>query len=248
MSRTVDPYLLANNGSSASAQVGNAPEHPYEIVRNGRQQGSAAVSAGVPSLAPTVGTPLVPLVAAPSLPIRVTTASHPDPGLLFPSSQQLNLQLTTGGLPQKQLHLSTVKRHTTYAAPLTLAGPKGGFTLPLDFVESPVAGKPATAVIKHSASAIQLFQGYSAASVASIHAQDERKFNALGRHSYSAPNTVVLSQSKNKSKHKYRKVVGGKTPKSTLQVSFQVPAVSYLFYECSLSHILPLPPSSVIGQ
>lgn len=205
MTRTVHPYPLAKNGSGASAPPAAKafPSHPYEAMVVEQLQRNSSASHPVHTAA-----------APRAMPISVTTASHPDPGMS--SSHLHNLQLATG-VPQKQLHAPAVKVNF---ASVALAGPKGGFTLPCTApIETPIPPPPSPVEMKKSASAIPLMQGYSAASIASIHAQDVKTPNALGRRSHSAPNTVILSKNSNKSKYKYRKVVGGKAPASAIKVS-----------------------------
>ena len=117
-------------------------------------------------------------------------------------------------MPQKRFNHPTAVK---------LAGPEGGFTLPCgepdSVVPTPVPTTPIapkTVPIKKSASASPLIRGYSAASMASIHAQRGHT-STLGRRTRSAPNTVVLA--KNNSKFKYRKVVGGKVSAGSMVVS-----------------------------
>lgn len=220
MTRSVHPYPHPGNVESSSSSVApaKAPSHPYEVMAMQQQQ-----QRGV-----------APSFPAPAVPISVTTASHPDPGSSSSQKHNLqlssgaithNLQLASGGMPQKQLHVASAPAKMNYSAPPTLAGPRGGFTLPCSVQLSATAearglSTPSPiAPVKKSASAMPLMQGYSAASVASIHAQDAKSVNALGRRTQSAPNTVVLSKSKNQSKYKYRKVVGGKVLATSSTVS-----------------------------
>jgi len=96
-----------------------------------------------------------------------------------------------------------------------LAGPEGGFTLPCgerDWVLPPPVPTTPLASVPKSASASPLVRGYSAASIASIHAHGTQK--TLGRRTHSAPNAVVLTN--NKSKFKYQKVVGGKSSSGSM--------------------------------
>jgi len=198
MTRTVHPSPLVNNDSSGSTSEAPAKafSHSYEAMAVVRQVGAAV------HLPAHAVVPSVPLAGAPSVPISVTTASHPDP-IRLSSSHQVNLQLATGGMPEKQFHLPAVKLN--YNPPPLLAGPKRGFTLPPDVVSSPDTFIAPTHAIKKSTSAMPLMQGYSAASIASIQAQDVKNPNALGRRTHSAPNTVILAKDKSKSKFKYRK-------------------------------------------
>lgn len=161
-------------------------------------------------------------IEASALPISVTTASRPDPSV---HSQLFNLQLATDFVTSpKQSHLSGVRK--IFTPPPALAGPKGGFTLPSNSglakaalnasMSQPVAF---VASIPASASASPPFRGYSAASRACINALDDKTSTGLVRRNASAPNVSPVGTSKNKSKYKYRKVVGGKIPTSKSMVS-----------------------------
>jgi hypothetical protein len=201
MTRAVHPVPVGTNVFSVSTPTMDSSKTPNESIVMQR-------------LHPHPGAPLIPAptltmpAGLPAVPITVTTASHPDPGLLS-SSQRQNIQLTTGGgVLQKRLYHPDAK----------LAGPEGGFTLPCgepDSVLPPPVPTTPLAPVQKSASASPLVRGYSAASIASIHAQGTQK--TLGRRTHSAPNAVVLTN--NKSKFKYQKVVGGKSSPGSMAVS-----------------------------
>lgn len=208
MTRSLHPTAFPPKSfGSSSMDASNETSSCDAMMIDGRKRVSAPAHPGAPSVA---------LTHAPAVPISVTTASHADP-IGLSSSQQLNLQVSSGGIPVKQMHLPPLKMN--YTPPPSLAGPTGGFTLAFN-VASEVTPNVHTPMIKKSASAAPLMQAYSAASIASIHAQGEKNTVALGR-TQSAPNTVILSTSQNKSKYKYRKVVGGKVPSSSTTVSLR---------------------------
>lgn len=196
----------------------NHPSHPNNTKEN-TVQDAVTIDDQADTTMPSIHVPAH--IGASSLPITVTTASHPPPSL---SSRLFNLQATTRFIATaKQLRLPPVT--TNVSPPPNLTSPGGGITLPSDFgPATPALGaslffqtllpaRPASVLSLNTSASTASLRGYSAASRASINAHDFKTSAALVRRTASAP---TLETSKNK--YKYRKVVGGKFPTSKSMV------------------------------
>jgi hypothetical protein len=211
---------VAMSGAPVACRV--TPNHPGDPNNRNENnvQDAMAIDHHVDTTMPSMYVPAHTGTSA--IPITVTTASLPPPSL---SSRLFNLQAATSfNETLNQWHLPPVKANFSPSPALT-GGPGRGITLPCSlgpasaalnsslFSQTAVPSRPASALsLKPSASTASL-RGYSAASRASINAQDVKTFTPLGRRSASAP-TLAIS----KNKYKYRNVVGGKIPTSKSMV------------------------------
>ena len=150
------------------------------------------------------------------VPVSVTATSRSDPS---EHSQIFNLPLAIGVVTsKKQSHTPAVKKNFTLPPALAV---KGGFTLPSNFgMESAVLNasmsKPVVSVpLIPASSSTPLWTYRYSTSRASM---DNKTSTGLVRSRVSASNVLPLGTSKNKSKYKYCRVVGGKIPTSKSMV------------------------------